>query len=104
MRSVIGRAPLLGARVFRIAALVPLDLHPLRPETHRLADDLRAALLGDADLLLQDQPCLDDELLLEDRHDQHAILLAYRRCGFDGTSRGTRSTITSSCRRATSTS
>src|SRR3982750_1087693 len=79
VRSAIDGVSFLGDGAVRAAALEPLDLGPLRPERHRLADVLGAAPLGDPDLLLEDQLGGDHEPLLEHGDDQHPVLLAHRR-------------------------
>src|SRR4051794_26501606 len=63
VRSVIDGSPFLGDGVKGGAALQPLDLRPLGPEAHRLANDLGAAPSGDPDLFLEDQPGAHDQLL-----------------------------------------
>src|SRR5689334_12006989 len=84
VRSAIDGGSFLGDGAVRAAALEPLHLRPLRPERHRLADELGAAPLGDPDLLLEDQLRGDHEPLLEDGHDQDPVLLPHERRRLDG--------------------
>src|SRR4051812_49641922 len=83
VRSAIDGVSFLGDGAVRAAALEPLDLGPLRPERHRLADVLDAAPPGDPDLLLEDQLGGDHQPLLEHGDDQHPLLPAHPRRRLD---------------------
>src|SRR4051794_31406648 len=73
MRSGMSRFPFLVFGLSRVAALEPLHLRPLRPERHRLADELGAAPLGDPALLPEDQLRGDHEPFLEDGRDHGPV-------------------------------
>src|SRR5215207_4542395 len=83
VRSAIG-VPFLEIGVIQVAAFQPLDFHPLRPQPHRLANHLRAALLGDPDLFFEDELGRDDAPLLFSQLDGliPARRLAHRKSAF----------------------
>src|SRR4051812_19341171 len=65
--------------VVGVGRLVAGQLDPLGAQEYRLADGFEPCPAADPHLLLEEQLLGDDEPLLQDRNDQHAVLLANRR-------------------------